>query len=315
MSFFEADVQAMLEVYLLETGQLMEKLDEILLRSEASGALAAEDINSIFRIMHTTKSSSAIMGLDSLQATAHRLEDLFSELRDDPQQMKKAEKEIFELLFDASDFIKAELGRMNREDYMPESADVFERRIKGCLDQIKTPEQAGSGQTEESLPAFLKKPGVIVKVTFEQGCKMENVRAFMLMKQLSAACPGAECFPDSPEKHPESADFIRESGMLFCIAEEALEKALPILQRGLFVSQCELLAKNPLPVPEARQQASTPLPGAGDKKEADYVAVEKVESEFLNVRTARLDHVQNLLGELMLSVASLTSRLGGNALW
>ncbi len=309
MSFFEADVQAMLEVYLLETGQLMEKLDEILLRSEASGALTAEDINSIFRIMHTTKSSSAIMGLDSLQATAHRLEDLFSELRDDPQQMKKAEKEIFELLFDVSDFIKAELGRMNREDYTPESANVFERRIKGCLDQIKTPEQEDSGQTEESLPAFLKKPGVIVKVTFEQGCKMENVRAFMLMKQLSAACPGAECFPDSPEKHPESADFIRESGMLFCIAEEALEKALPILQRGLFVSQCELLAKNPLPVPEARQQASTPLPGAGDKKEADYVAVEKVESEFLNVRTDRLDHVQNLLGELMLFVSSLTSRL------
>ena len=29
MSFFEADVQAMLEVYLLETSQLMEKLDEI----------------------------------------------------------------------------------------------------------------------------------------------------------------------------------------------------------------------------------------------------------------------------------------------
>lgn len=90
MSFFEADVQAMLEVYLLETSQLMEKLDEILLQSEASRELTAEDINSIFRIMHTTKSSSAIMGLDSLQATAHRLEDLFSELRDDPGQMKKA---------------------------------------------------------------------------------------------------------------------------------------------------------------------------------------------------------------------------------
>ncbi|WP_133968523.1 chemotaxis protein CheA [Eubacterium limosum] len=309
MSFFEADVQAMLEVYLLETSQLMEKLDEILLQSEASRELTAEDINSIFRIMHTTKSSSAIMGLDSLQATAHRLEDLFSELRDDPGQMKKAEEEIFELLFDASDFIKAELKRMTREDYTPENADDFERRIKDCLEQIKTREQTKSSQPEESLSTFLKKPGVIVKVTFEQGCKMENVRAFMLMKQLSAACPGTECFPDSPEKHPESAGFIRESGMLFCVAEETLEKALPIMQRGLFVSQCELLAKNPLQSPEAPQEVSIPEPEALDKKEAVYVAVEKVESEFLNVRTDRLNHVQNLLGELMLFVSSLTSRL------
>ena len=309
MSFFEADVQEMLEVYLLETRQLMEKLDEILLRSEASGALAAEDINSIFRIMHTTKSSSAIMGLHSLQATAHRLEDLFSELRDDPRQIKKAEKEIFELLFDASDFIKAELGRMSREDYTPERADAIVARIKSCLDKIKTPDQTNNSPPEDNLAAFLKKTGVIARVTFEQGCKMENVRAFMLMKQLSAACPGTECFPASPERHPESAGFIRENGLLFCIAEEALEKALPIMRGGLFVRQCELVAKNPRPIPGAPQEKKTPKPEATEKKEAAYVAVEKVETEFLNVRTDRLDHMQNLIGELMLFVSSLTSRL------
>lgn len=309
MSFFEDDVQSMLEVYLLETHQLMEKLDEILLRTEASGALEAEDINSIFRIMHTTKSSSAIMGLDSLQATAHRLEDLFSELRDDPRQIKKAEKEIFELLFDASDFIKAELRRMSKEDYIPERADAFERRIKNCLDQIKTPDQTNSGQPEDSLAAFLKKTGAIARVTFEQGCKMENVRAFMLMKQLSAACPGTECFPASPEKHPESADFIRESGVLFCVSEEDLETALPIMQRGLFVSQCELVAKNPLPIPKEAQKKKIPLSKADEIKEAGSMAVEKAETEFLNVRTDRLDHMQNLIGELMLFVSSLTSRL------
>lgn len=310
MSFFEADVQAMLEVYLLETSQLMEKLDEILLRSEASGALEAEDINSIFRIMHTTKSSSAIMGLDSLQVTAHRLEDLFSELREDPQQIKKAEKEIFDLLFAASDFIKDELGKMTQEDYIPESADGFERRIKDCLDRIKAPVQKDENQPEKSLTAFLKKPGVIIKVTFEQGCKMENVRAFMIMKQLSAACPDAESFPESPEKHPESASFIQENGMLFCVSEAEMAKALPIMQGGLFVSQCELVTKNPQPSAVAQPEENTPEPKTEEEKEtAQYVAVEKVETEFLNVRTDRLNHIQNLVGELMLFVSTLTSRL------
>lgn len=309
MSFFEADVQEMLEVYLLETRQLMEKLDEILLQSEKTGAFETEDINSIFRIMHTTKSSSAIMGLESLSVMAHRLEDLFSELREDPSQIKKAEKEIFDLLFDASDFIKDELGKMKQSSYTPGSAGHFEHRIKNCLSAIKQPGLKSESQQQDSLPAFLKKPGVIIKVTFEPGCKMENVRAFMLMKQLSAACPGAECFPNSPEKHPESADFIRENGMLFCVTAEELERALPIIQGGLFVSQCEMVAKNPLPQAEAQPEQSDAEPQTTEKKEAAYVAVEKVETEFLNIRTDRLDHMQNLIGEMMLFVSTLTTKL------
>ena len=138
----------------------MEKLDEILLQSEASRELTAEDINSIFRIMHTTKSSSAIMGLDSLQATAHRLEDLFSELRDDPGQMKKAEEEIFELLFDASDFIKAELKRMT---IPPKMLTTLNAGSRTAWSRSRPENRQKAASQRRACPHFLKSPVLLLK--------------------------------------------------------------------------------------------------------------------------------------------------------
>lgn len=76
MGYFDADAEDMLEVYLLETRQLTGQLSAVLLEAEKKNAFAEEDIHSIFRIMHTIKSSSAMMGLQELSSMAHKLEDL-----------------------------------------------------------------------------------------------------------------------------------------------------------------------------------------------------------------------------------------------
>lgn len=55
MAFFDEEMGAMLEVYLLETSQLLEQLDNILMAAEKKGRFSREEINSIFRVMHTTK--------------------------------------------------------------------------------------------------------------------------------------------------------------------------------------------------------------------------------------------------------------------
>lgn len=52
---------------LFETNTLLEQLDEILLRTEDANVFSQEDINEIFRIMHTIKGSSAMMGFENLQ--------------------------------------------------------------------------------------------------------------------------------------------------------------------------------------------------------------------------------------------------------
>ena len=78
MGYFESDALEMLEVYLLETRQLNGQLAEILLEAEREGRFSESSIHSIFRVMHTIKSSSAMMGINGLPYLAHMLDDLFS---------------------------------------------------------------------------------------------------------------------------------------------------------------------------------------------------------------------------------------------
>ena len=56
MGYFDADMEDMLDIYLLETNQLLEQADEILLNAEKEKSLSKEHINGIFRVMHTIKS-------------------------------------------------------------------------------------------------------------------------------------------------------------------------------------------------------------------------------------------------------------------
>ncbi|MEG1367314.1 MAG: Hpt domain-containing protein, partial [Oscillospiraceae bacterium] len=77
MSVFDSSMEPMVEIFIYETTTLLEQLDEILLSSEKSKSMSDDSINEIFRIMHTIKGSSAMMGLTSVSELAHHMEDMF----------------------------------------------------------------------------------------------------------------------------------------------------------------------------------------------------------------------------------------------
>ena len=82
MAKVEPGMESMLEMYIFETNTLLEQLDEILLRTEDANVFSQEDINEIFRIMHTIKGSSAMMGFENLQHLAHKGEDMLGRIFD-----------------------------------------------------------------------------------------------------------------------------------------------------------------------------------------------------------------------------------------
>lgn len=75
-------MESMLDTYLYETNSLLDQLDEMLVADEKSGEFSSDDVNEIFRIMHTIKGSSAMMEFGSLSIIAHHIEDLFFYIRD-----------------------------------------------------------------------------------------------------------------------------------------------------------------------------------------------------------------------------------------
>ena len=97
---FESGMENMVDMFVFESGDLLEKLDEILMRTEQEDSIGSDDINEIFRTMHTIKGSAAMMGLQNMSALAHAVEDLFYIIREDPN-VSYDKPALYELLFAA----------------------------------------------------------------------------------------------------------------------------------------------------------------------------------------------------------------------
>lgn len=324
MGYFDADAEEMLEVYLLETRQLMEQLNGVLLEADRTKTFSEDDINTVFRIMHTIKSSSAMMGLHALSGMAHKLEDLFSYYREQKGEISRTKPELFDLLFKVSDFVESELAQMPEESYAPKDTKEIENKIEEYLQsleestdvkqELSAQEQAVGDnpalQTEKAenktepvqagIPeSFLKKNGVVIRVRFEEGCRMENIRAFMIYRQIGNLCSSVESYPKDLEKSQQGAEYINKNGVFIRFESDKKEEVLETVKRGLFVKDYEVL----------RDEEKKPEPQVIENKKKTDSYAETKEAEFLNVRTDRLDRLQNLSGELLILMLTLDEEL------
>lgn len=106
--------QEVLEFFIPEAEEHLQALTECLLALE--GNPNADDINRLFRSMHTIKGSAAQVGLHRLSAVAHRVEDLIGRLRDG---LLQPSAEIVDLFLQSVDVLKQFLHRQ-----WPSDADM-----------------------------------------------------------------------------------------------------------------------------------------------------------------------------------------------
>jgi chemotaxis protein histidine kinase CheA len=100
-----------LEFFIPEAEEHLQVVIECLLMLEANST--AEDINRLFRAMHTVKGSAAQVGLHRLSAVAHRVEDLIGELRDGHLQPNA---DIIDICLQSVDVLKKLLHRQWESD-------------------------------------------------------------------------------------------------------------------------------------------------------------------------------------------------------
>lgn len=187
-----------------------------------------------------------MMDINGLSSLAHKLEDLFSYYRENMDKLEHPEPDLFDLLFAASDFIAQELEQMNREDYAPGDTSVLEQMTDDFLGHVSREEEKDSGkggktqgeeEGKEELPVipelFVSKSGTVVNVTLEEGCRMENIRAFMLVRSITGLCTLVETYPENLEKQGESAQYIEGHGVFIRFESGDKEKVLETLRKGL----------------------------------------------------------------------------------
>ena len=266
MAKVESGMEAMVDVYIFETTGLLEQLDEILLRTEQANEFTEDDINEIFRIMHTVKGSSAMMGFENLQQLAHKGEDMFFIIRETPEKVKDIGF-VYDLVFQMSDLFKAEIEAIqNDDDYEPTDFSEIIGKLENGAAMLKGEISGADAAPVAEAPAPTQSSGTFgddcttVRVFFEDGCKMENLRAFLLLNKVREEAQVLEFIPDDVESNQESSNIIIDNGFIMTFRAPDNSVILQLIEEAINVQSYEVISNN--------HKAET---AAAEEKEAEFV--------------------------------------------
>jgi chemosensory pili system protein ChpA (sensor histidine kinase/response regulator) len=140
--------EEVLEFFIPEAEEHLQAVTECLLALE--GNPNADDINRLFRSMHTIKGSAGQVGLHRLSAVAHRVEDLIGRLRDGALQPSA---EIVDLFLQSVDVLKRFLHRQWPSDAeMAAAVDPLLARILELAPDEVLEAEAPSTETSMATP-------------------------------------------------------------------------------------------------------------------------------------------------------------------
>ena len=314
MPKFDNSMEGMLDAFTFETSDLLEKLDDILMRTEQEETIGEDDIGEIFRVMHTIKGSASMMGLQSMSDLAHGVEDLFSILRDKPDTPVDKPK-LYDLLFRASDSLKSETENLPDESIpLTDFTDQL-KEIHAMADSMKSGEAKAAGGNSQSgsedVGSLLfdadEKPDektVGLQVIYAENCAMPAARAMVLMRLMKKVGEIVKTVP--ADLDADSADDeIKSHGLLLKIIADDKENAVNTAKKGINVEKVNVVekpAEKPAPAPKAPKPAEKPKASAGGNS-----AQPKKESSIISVKLEKLDHLLDLVAEIVVSESAMSA--------
>ena len=321
---------SILDTYLYEENNLLDQLDEMLVADEKNGDFSTDDVNEIFRIMHTIKGSSAMMEFNSISTIAHHIEDVFFYIRDkgietlDPEH----KKELFNLMFRSEDYLRSEIEKVEQGVPLSTDIDAFSNEINSFLKKISgaapaQPEasQAASGSSNPAAPASLpddKDAACFFHVFLEEGVGMENLRAYMIVNAVRECEVTFRFYPSDMETDPDTSQKIAENGFFLAFdSSEDASKAEGILKTQNHIRSYELVnvpkAAPPAKAEEKKASVSkptAPAPASTDTaagKAAPMLSHAPVKQNLISVNLMKLDSLMDIVGEIVITESMVTS--------
>lgn len=333
--------EPLLDMFIFETTQLLEQLEQTILSSEEESSYTQDSINEIFRIMHTIKGSSAMMMFNDISTLAHAIEDLFFYLRESkPKQVDYSL--VSDLILSGVDFIKNELEKIKRsEEADGDSAPIIEL-LRDLLTILR---ESNMDDTKDNEALIVKEErqqyyishqktsqesyeyAYKATIFFEDGCGMENIRAYTVIHDLRDITREVTYIPEDIMDNDESIELIRKDGFIvFIETDYDYNRLFDLLSKTLFLKDLELIQlekeetyikQNIKPVeiklPEHKIQVPE-LPEVSEvqHKEKDFNGkdtngkdnqISVTSQSIISVSVAKLDKLMDLVGEMVIAEA------------
>lgn len=329
--------EPMMEMYIFETTQLLEQLEQIILSCEQCSSYGENEVNEIFRIMHTIKGSSAMMLFQNIATLAHSIEDLFYFIREENPENTEYCK-LSDLILECIDFTKVEMEKIKNEDQSDGNPSSLIEDIKGFLKDLKQQNPTSDGLEMKSQDSETKQQYYITQkkvdmssdinifkavIYFEEGCEMENIRAYAVINDIKDFCETLRYIPEDIIENDDSIELIRKQGFtIFLKTLKSYEEINEILSETMLLSKLEFVqleTDNEFKEFSSESQIETEVIPKCDsqiklKEDKNKVSVEQGKGEMqssttqsiISVNVNKLDKLMDLVGELVISEAMVT---------
>ncbi len=321
--------EPMLEAYIYETSQMVENLESVLMKSEKNESFTEDDINEIFRFMHTIKGSSAMMMFNNISTLAHKVEDVYFIIRKDPEVTYDFES-LVDLCLESVDFFKIELMKIKSGEAVDgdngplvEEVTQYLAKMKGdtVTEDVVTNDQKDQSQkyyirqnskTEENVTYYR------ADIRFKIDCEMENIRAYTVVHNIVSLVEEIQYYPKDIIDSDDAAEVIRKDGFIIVLKTKEKEEAIrEYLAKTIFLESLELssvdakiyddFVLNHASV-ELKDDIKVPKTSKMYQKKPQKVQETSLSTNqsIISVNVDKLDALMDMVGELVIAEAMVT---------
>ncbi|WP_103632435.1 hybrid sensor histidine kinase/response regulator [Campylobacter concisus] len=266
------DMKEIMEDFLIEAFELIEQIDHDLVELEANPE-DLELLNRIFRVAHTVKGSSSFLNFDVLTELTHHMEDVLNKAR---KGELKITPDIMDVVLESVDMMKGLLESI-RDNGSDAAAGIDIKNICVRLTQISEGEAPSAAAEAPAAP--VPEP----------------------VKEPEPVAPAEEAAPEvSDAELSKLSDSEVEAEIERLLKVRKAEDQARRASKGIAPKSPEEIAPAgaapapaPKPAPSRERDADKKVPAASS---SSAVAQEQT----IRVEVKRLDHLMNLIGELVL---------------
>ncbi|WP_462105670.1 hybrid sensor histidine kinase/response regulator [Campylobacter concisus] len=267
------DMKEIMEDFLIEAFELIEQIDHDLVELEANPE-DLELLNRIFRVAHTVKGSSSFLNFDVLTELTHHMEDVLNKAR---KGELKITPDIMDVVLESVDMMKGLLESI-RDNGSDAAAGIDIKNICVRLTQISEGEAPSAAAETPAAPA--PEP----------------------VKEPEPAAPAEEAAPevsDAELSKLSDSEVEAEIERLLKVrkAEDQARRAskgiAPKSPEEIAPAASDAPAPAPKPAPSRERDTDKKVPAASSNSAV-------AQEQTIRVEVKRLDHLMNLIGELVL---------------
>jgi len=237
-------MDSMVQFYMEETEDLLQKAEECIIRLEMEYSHA--DVNELFRIAHTIKGSSQLVGYEDIGKVMHKIEDMLDCVRNGSLMF---DQNIVSHCFNGLDIVKKmlqykkEQGSQEMTKDLADAASEISEKVEAFIRANKNKdEKTGVKQSDEEIVSFLlnKKPTgrnrFYITFFIEEDAPMVSPVFIMILKSIEDI--GALVYSSITDSYFSDCsvdDEIKELSIILCTDIDETELytyfALPYLEK------------------------------------------------------------------------------------